>query len=258
MTELEQPGFDPRMEWSAEGAVLLARVCVVVVVDVLRFTTAVEVAVARGAVVVPRPWAAGRGPAAGGGVPAGPASGSHPGPGPSSLSPASLLGVAAGTRVELASPNGAMVALAAAEAGAVVLAGCLRNASAVGAAARVIGGPVGVVAAGERRAGGALRPAVEDLVGAGAVLHAAGSVRHRAGSVRHRAGGRPSPKARAAMAAFRDAAGDLPGLLAGCVSGRELAERGLAADLRLAAEHDVSQVVPRLDGGAFAQLSWPG
>jgi 2-phosphosulfolactate phosphatase len=55
MTEPEQQEFDAFQEWSAEGAVLLARVCpVVVVVDVLRFTTAVEVAVARGSVVVPR------------------------------------------------------------------------------------------------------------------------------------------------------------------------------------------------------------
>ena len=235
MTEPEQPGFDTQLEWSAEGAVLLARVCpVVVVVDVLRFTTAAEVAVARGAVVVPRPW---------------------PGRGTHSLSPISLLGVPAGTRVELASPNGAMVALAAAEAGAIVLAGCLRNGSAVGAAARAIGGPVGVVAAGERRGDGSLRLAVEDLVGAGAVLHAAGAVRHTAGPGGHEAGGGPSPEARAAVAAFVDAAGDLPGLLAGCVSGRELAARGRVADLALAAEHDVSTAVPRLAGEAFAQLS---
>jgi phosphosulfolactate phosphohydrolase-like enzyme len=44
-------------------------------------------------------------------------------------------------------------------------------------------------------------------------------------------------------------------VLAGCVSGRELAARCLAADLALAAEHDVSTTVPRLAGGAFAQLS---
>ena len=63
-------------------------------------------------------------------------------------------------------------------------------------------------------------------------------------------GGDPSPEARAAVAAFLDAAPDLPAALVTCASGLEL-----AADLRLAAEHDVSRAVPRLSGDAFAQLS---
>jgi 2-phosphosulfolactate phosphatase len=240
-----QAGFDPRLEWAPEGAALLARVCpVLVVVDVLRFTTAVEVAVARGARVVPRRWPGGEAAGSGGKAATLPAPGAVGDPGPWSLSPVSLLGVPPGARPVLASPNGATVSLAAAGAGAVVLAGCLRNASSVASAARRLGGPVGVVAAGERRPDGGLRPAVEDLVGAGAVLHVLG--------------GRPSPEARAAVAAFLDAAVDLPAALAGCASGRELAARGHAGDLRLAAEHDVSRVVPRLAGGAFAQLSWPG
>jgi 2-phosphosulfolactate phosphatase len=227
MTIEEQPSFDPRLAWASEGGTLLAGACpVLVVVDILRFTTAVEVAVAHGALVVPERWTGRE---------------RH---GPSSLSPASLLGVAAGTRVALASPNGATVSLDLADAGAVVLAGCLRNAPAVAAAARDLGGPVGVVAAGERRVDGSLRPAVEDLIGAGAILHALG--------------GRPSPEARAAVAAFLDAAPDLASVLTACISGRELADRGLAGDLRMAAEHDVSQAVPRLSGGGFAQLSWPG
>jgi 2-phosphosulfolactate phosphatase len=124
MTEQEQPSFHPHLEWAVEGAILLAQVCpVLVVVDVLRFAAAVEGAVSQGAQVVPVPWP-------------GPGSGD---PGPYSLSPVSMLGVPAGTRLELASPNGATVALAAAEAGAVVLAGCLRNASAV-AVPRLLGG----------------------------------------------------------------------------------------------------------------------
>jgi 2-phosphosulfolactate phosphatase len=180
----DQPDFDPRLAWAAQGGTRLGRACpVLVVVDILRFTTAVEVAVTSGAQVVPERWRE-AGPPAG--------AGEEPGRRVFSLSPASLAGVAAGTRVVLASPNGATVSLAVAEAGVVVLAGCLRNASA---------------------------------------------------------------EARAAVAAFLDAAPDLPSVLAGCASGRELAARGLAADLRLAAEHDVSRTVPRLEGGVFAQLS---
>ena len=152
VTDWEQAGFDPRLEWAGEGATLLARSCrVLVVVDVLRFTTAVEVAVRCGAKVVPRP-VPGRGlpGGAGSGTPAGLGTEAallpDPGAQPYPLSPLSLLGVPAGTHVELASPNGATAALASAAAGAVVLAGCLRNASAVAAAARdLLGGPVGVV-----------------------------------------------------------------------------------------------------------------
>src|SRR6266508_2839489 len=218
VTVFEQTGFDPRLEWGVEGARVLAAACrVVVVVDVLSFTTAIEVAVGRGAVVFPHRWPdpgaaafarrvgavlAGRrdeprstgAPPRGSPDPSG-STGAPPrgspdpsGPGgrpPYSLSPVSLLDVPPGTRLVLPSPNGSALAAAIAHAGPVVLAGCLRNASAVARAAREAGGdgPVGVVAAGERRPDGALRPAVEDLLGAGAVLHALG--------------GRPSPEARA-------------------------------------------------------------
>ena len=47
-------------------------------------------------------------------------------------------------------------------------------------------------------------------------------------------------------------------VVAGCLrnaSAVAAAARDLAADVRLAAEHDVSQTVPRFSGGAFAQLS---
>jgi 2-phosphosulfolactate phosphatase len=126
-----------------------------------------------------------------------------------------------------------------------VFAGCLRNASAVAAAVREIGvagagAIVGVVAAGERWHGdtGPLRPALEDLLGAGAILAAL-------------AAASPSPEAWAAMAAFAEAAADLPARLAGCGSGRELIAAGYEADVELAAALDASPVAPRLEGPAF-------
>jgi 2-phosphosulfolactate phosphatase len=238
----DQAGFDARLEWGVEGARELAGACrVVVVVDVLSFTTAIEVAVGRGAVVFPFDWpdpedrsAAGFAGRVGAELAGGRG---EPSASRFSLSPVSLLDIPAGTRLVLPSPNGSAVAAALAGAAMVVLAGCLRNAAAVATAAREAGGvgPVAVVAAGERRPDGALRPAVEDLLGAGAVLHALG--------------GRPSPEARAAVAAWRRC--DLPGDLLDCASGRELAALGRAADVRLAAEHDVSRVVPVLRDGAF-------
>jgi len=242
VTVFDQTGFDARLEWGVEGARVLADACrVIVVIDVLSFTTAIEVAVGRGAVVFPHRWPDPEAAAFARRVGAmladrrgEPSPGDRP---PFSLSPVSLLDIPPGTRLVLPSPNGSAVAAAVAAPGLVVFAGCLRNASAVARAAREAGGdgPVAVVAAGERRPDGALRPAVEDLLGAGAVLHALG--------------GRPSPEARAAVAAFRQR--DLPRDLLACASGRELAALGRAAEVHLAAGHDVSQVVPVLRDGAF-------
>ena len=135
-----------RLEWGREGAALLAADCaVMVVVDVLSFSTAVDMAVGRGAAVLPLRSAERDQPVPLDVVLAGP----RRGPGPS-LSPASLAGLPAGTRLALPSPNGATLCAAVAATGAVLLAGCLRNASAVAAAARAVGGPVGIVPAGER------------------------------------------------------------------------------------------------------------
>jgi 2-phosphosulfolactate phosphatase len=244
----DQHGFDARVEWGPHGLRRLARACeVVVIVDVLSFTTALDVALGRGATVLPYRFADDRQAEFAAAASALLAVGrratdaGHP----FSLSPATLLGLPAGSRLVLPSPNGSALAFGAAEAGArVVLASCLRNAAAVAAVARAAGGTVGVVPAGERWHGttGPLRPAVEDLLGAGALLCALDA-------------SAPSPEARAAMAAFAEAAPDLGPLLAECASGRELIDGGFPDDVRLAAELDVSRVAPRLEGEAFVDAS---
>src|SRR5690349_11551927 len=118
------------LEWGPVGARTLAeRSDVVVVVDVLSFSTALTVAVERGA----RVWPHTGGEAARllareiDAVLAGNRS-SHEG---LTLSPASLLGVDAETRLVLPSPNGSSIAYAAINAEVPVVAGCLRNAAAV-------------------------------------------------------------------------------------------------------------------------------
>ena len=242
----DQSGFRERFEWGEAGVRRLAPVSdVVVIVDVLSFVTAVDVAVGRGAAVFPYPE---RGEAAilyareRGAVAAG-HRGEDVSGSPYSLSPSSLLGISAGTRLVLPSPNGAALVLLAAELGAVVLAGCLRNAAATAAACRALGGNVAVIAAGERwrdlgEATGSLRPAVEDLIGAGAILDALSPTC-------------PSPEAVASIAAYR-AVTDLGQFLLECASGKELDERGFAKDVALAAQCNASQNVLRPRDGAFA------
>jgi 2-phosphosulfolactate phosphatase len=154
-----------------------------------------------------------------------------------SLAPQSYLEAPVGLRCVLPSPNGAHVALAAAATGAVVLAGCLRNARAVAEAAQQLGGSFNVIPAGERWLDGSLRPALEDALGAGAILSWLP--------------GRRSPEADAAVAIFERYRETLLATLDQCGSGRELDERGHHKDKLIAGQLDISSCVPRFDGSAF-------
>lgn len=226
-------------EWGPVGAETLRYgVAVIVVVDVLSFSTAVDVAVGRGASVIPFPWgdqdAARAAADAAGALLAGPR---RLGSDEPSLSPGSLAGLACSTTLLLPSPNGSRISLAG--GGTRVMAGCLRNAAAVAAwAARLADGrDIAVIPAGERWPDGSLRPAIEDLLGAGAILDALGLPL--------------SPEAAVARDAFRSAGGRLAELIRDSVSGRELIERGFPEDVALALEVDASPVAPALLDGAY-------
>ena len=107
-------------------------------------------------------------------------------------------------------------------------------------AARQSGATFGVIPAGERWPDGTLRPAVEDWIGAGAVLA--------------QLPGQPSPEAALAIAAFERAAGNSLEVLEQCSSGKELIGRGFSTDVALAAALDVSNTAPRLENGAFVRI----
>ena len=157
-----QGKYRVRFQWGPVVASALSEgACVVV--DVLRFTTAVEAAVSRGMAVYPYRWRDATAAAFADSVRAVLADGRDPA-GPS-LSPSSMDGLAPGASVVLPSPNGSMCAVLASEAGAQVVAGCLRNAAAVGAWAGGAGSQVTVIACGERWPDGSLRPSLEDLLG---------------------------------------------------------------------------------------------
>jgi 2-phosphosulfolactate phosphatase len=231
-----QSGFDVRLEWGVGGVWALGPGAgVVIVVDVLSFSTAVEVAVSRGAVVYPAAWKDARAEAfaAERGAVLSVARAQMSPDAPFSLSPASLQRLARGQHLVLPSPNGARVTREAAGLGRPVLAACLRNAEAAARAARAFRGTVSVIAVGERWPDGSLRPALEDWLGAGAVIEALG--------------GRPSSEARAAAAAFRE----LGPAIGETASAQELLKEGFGEDVWIAAELNVSGVVPVLEGEAF-------
>ncbi|WP_342746776.1 2-phosphosulfolactate phosphatase [Lentzea kentuckyensis] len=193
-----------------------------IVVDVLSFTTSVDLVVGNGGQVRPSRWK--------------PESGK-------TLRPASLFDATG--LVELPSPNGSNLCTLASETGAHVLAACLRNAAAVAERAQELGDTIGVIPGGERwgldilksgpREFGPLRPCVEDYLGAGAVLAALA--------------GKASPEAQLAAAAFTNT--DVATAVRECGSGRELIENGHRADVDLAVQIGVSGAVPVLVEGVL-------
>jgi 2-phosphosulfolactate phosphatase len=233
-----QSEFDVRCEWGEHGVSQLAPISdVVIIVDVLSFSTSVEIATSRDAMIFPYRWqdaSAAVFAASVGALVAGARRGS---PG-YSLSPQSLLYLPPGTRLVMLSPNGAALTLGAGLAP--TLAGCLRNAQAVAAAAQSYGQRIAVIPAGERwPSDGSLRPAVEDWVGAGAIIS------HLAGTM--------SPEAQAAATTFLGVQSDLAGLLHACGSGKELMARGFASDVALASTLNISACVPVFRDGAYVQ-----
>ncbi len=264
-----------RMDWGLAGAeAVSADAAIAVVVDVLSFTTTLTLAVDAGAEVYPFRWkddsarefarerdavlAVGRFEARD----------ASPSERAVSLSPASIQAAKGLNRIVLPSPNGSALAHALAGGGATVIGAALRNRSAVArwiadllaaeTAAHTPAGPatgagpagpsdggrppaIAVLAAGERWPDGSLRPAVEDLWGAGAIIAALSELGI----------GDQSPEAWTAEAAFRGVEESLAAELADCASGQELAMAGFADDVAIAAELDSSNSVPVLIGERF-------
>ena len=277
-----------RFEWGPAGAAALApSSSCLVIVDVLSFSTSVTVAAEAGTRVYP--WWGSRPEDAAGFAREHRAqlAGGRRSGAPWSLSPAALRRAPFTPRLVLPSPNGSAICAAAvavavptaaavpaaaaapvaaaaaapvaAAAGgeAAVIAGCLRNAAVVGRFLRERDdpGPITVIAAGERWPDGSLRPALEDLLGAGAVLAAVGGALSP-GTLSPGATSRwaLSPEAEVARACY-GATTDVAAAVAGSVSGRELTEDGFGDDVAIAVEIDSCDLVPILADGAFTAAS---
>lgn len=220
----DQSSYQVRLDWGTQGLARLAPADVVIVVDVLRFSSTLADA------------------------------------------------VASGQRITLAdamrwSTNGATVAAAAStptvpDARPVtVLIGGIRNAAATARAVMAVQerqgarASVSIVAAGELAPGGELRFAVEDQLGAGAIVAALCDL-----GIDH-----SSPEAAAAAEAFRALRPGLRHMLVGSGSGRELVD-GVASTARMeaagvrptttaeAAEVDAVDAVPVLNEGVFERF----
>ena len=225
------------LEWGAAGARSLTEATpndVIVVVDVLSFSTSVVLACEKGATVWPHPGGE-QAHALARSLEAVLAGGRTHREGPS-LSPSSMVELSQGARLVLPSPNGSAITHALRGTSCAVVAGCLLNAAAV---ARFVQGfrRVLLVPGGERWPDGSLRFAYEDLVGAGAV---ADRLLELAPGVQL------SPEADVARLAFQHRQP-----LSLTPSANELVERDFADDVQLASQLDASATVPVLRDGHF-------
>jgi 2-phosphosulfolactate phosphatase len=221
------------MDWGWRGcAAAAARGDAVVIVDVIRFSTAVCAAISRGVAIYPandRDDLAAMGERFD-------ATQIENG-----LAPASYDRLERDRRIILRSPNGA-TCVKLANAAPIVLVGGLVNRSAVAKCIQHVLNEtslnVTAIACGERwtepSEDGALRFAIEDYIGAGSILSLIG--------------GDLSPEARACAGTFR-AIGNVQEMLLTCGSGREQIAKGDRDSILYAASLDRHDIVPILRDG---------
>lgn len=245
-----QFGYQVKVDWGATGGQAIGvGATIVAVVDVLSFTTTLTVCVDDGIEVFPCRWhdgAAAAYAADRNAVLAVGRSEARSTPGQVSLSPGSIRRACGIRRLVLPSPNGSAITRDLAGQGAPIIGVALRNVTAAAdwAATRLrakAASSLAVIAAGERWADGSLRPAVEDLWGAGALAAALADLGIRS----------LSPEAEAAVGAYARVAGRIGAALAECASGRELLQYGFREDVEIAAELESSTAIPVLTGDSF-------
>ncbi len=236
-----QTEFDIRVEWGIKGVEQLAPVSdVIILVDVLSFSTSVDIATSNGAIVYPYTWKDQRAVDYAKSIDAELANSNRKTTQGYSLSPSSLKSITQNTRLILPSPNGSTLSLS--TGNTLTLCGCLRNAKVVAEYASKMGKNIAVIPAGERwQKDGTLRPAFEDLLGAGAI------VSYLEGAL--------SPESKVALAVFSSLQEQILEELKNCSSGKELIERGFEADVVLASKLNVSKTVPVLLKGAYKRIS---
>ncbi|CAG9614085.1 2-phosphosulfolactate phosphatase [Bacillus rhizoplanae] len=252
MSVFDQSSFQCRIEWGRRGAREAAkRGDITIIVDVLSFSSTVVTALHVGAEIFPYPLPLNekakayaqqlgaelmlsRAEAA--------KMGKH------SLSPVTFNDVDQGSRFVLCSLNGASCTWIASKVPALFI-GCLLNASAVAEAANLLqkqtGANITVVPCGEhwedpQEDENELRPAIEDYLGAGAIIE--------------KLQGSKSGEAQLCRGAFQYAKSNLNEFIWDCGSGRELRERGFAEDVTHSASLNLLQVVPFLQNDRFVNF----
>jgi 2-phosphosulfolactate phosphatase len=235
-----------RLDWGRRGARRAAeKGDVLVIVDVLSFSSLVATALHYGLYIYPCAESEDTAEKARiiGGEPT-----VHraevPGKGRFSLSPLTYIGKKAGTKVAVSSPNGATCSRYADRAPA-VFAGCLLNYRAVAEIVTKLvnesTGSVTVIACGEREKqpneDGPIRWAVEDYLGAGAIISELSLEK--------------SPDALVCEAAYMETQDMIGHIIRNCPSGKELHEMGFDRDIDHSIQLNIYDNVPVMRNGFF-------
>lgn len=241
--EFNQSEFNIKFEWGLPGIEQLAPVSdVIIIVDSLSYSACVDIAVSNGATIYPYKYKDDSAIEYAKLLGAELADGERSSSG-YTLSPLSLKNIPSGTKLVLPSPNGSTLSLA---TGSIpTICGGLRNAKAVAEYAMSMGKNISVIPAGEKwqeqfLSGGSIRFAIEDLIGAGAIIS------YLKGS--------SSPESKSALAVFESVKENLLEEIKKCSSGKELVERGFEEDVNLASELNVSDCVPVLIEGSYRKI----
>lgn len=232
------------LEWGLPGMRRAARrQDIIVVVDILSFSSAAATAIENNGIVYPCPMTTdvavlaksidGEAAVARRDVPA---------RGRFSLSPPTFKNIEAGQQVVVASPNGAACADSARDGSAVFIGSFLNGEAVAGEISKLLDNSnkmVTVIACGEREKDSGpsdcFRPAIEDYLGAGSIISALDCSL--------------SPEAEVCRQTFGQCHTSLNDILWDCESGLELREMGFGADIRFCSRMNIYKSVPVLCDG---------
>ncbi|HEX2787023.1 MAG TPA: 2-phosphosulfolactate phosphatase [Ignavibacteria bacterium] len=236
---MNQSVYDIKLEWGLNGIETLAPFSdIIIIIDVLSFSTCVDIATSNGAIVFPYKYKDESAKEFAQLINAELAS-LRRNQNSFSLSPESLISISKGTKLVLPSPNGSTLSLSAKKIP--VVCGCLRNAKAIAEYAMTIGKKISLIPAGEQwqehKNDGAIRFAFEDFIGAGVIIS------YLKGTL--------SPESKSALSVFQSFSSNIFEEIKNCISGRELVEKGFEKDVELACELNVSSNVPVLKNNFY-------
>lgn len=232
---LNQSQYKVKTEWGLNGIKTLSSFTdLFIIVDTLSFSTSVDIALSRDAIIFPYKFKDDSAIEFAENQKAILAS-TKRSKNNFSLSPSSLLNIPEKTKLVLPSPNGAALSLE--TENIPVICGCIRNAKVVADYAIKSADRITVIPAGEKWDDGSIRFAIEDLIGAGAIIS------YLIGNI--------SPESKIALEAFQSSKVNLKDVIGNSISGRELIEKGYEEDVDLACEFNASSTVPELKEGCF-------